>query len=174
MNNPSERPLILYHGGCVDGFTAAWVAWRKFDLPQSRAISAAIRSYAFDFQVWSTWATHGACPPDYMFHEGRPILRYQQKHIDIAVKRAVLHDICGHQVPCVNDTTDMISEIAGALAVGHPFGACYFVRAEDGKVVFSLRSTKDGIDVSEVAKSMGGGGHPRAAGFERLVSEMRW
>lgn len=24
------KPLVLYHGSCVDGFTAAWAAWRRF------------------------------------------------------------------------------------------------------------------------------------------------
>lgn len=25
------KPLVIYHADCNDGFTAAWVAWRKFD-----------------------------------------------------------------------------------------------------------------------------------------------
>ena len=24
------KPLVIYHGNCYDGFTAAWVAWRRF------------------------------------------------------------------------------------------------------------------------------------------------
>ena len=31
--------------------------------------------------------------------------------------------------------------------------------------VFSLRSVRDGVDVSAIAKANGGGGHTRAAGF---------
>ena len=26
----SRKPLIIYHGPCADGFTAAWIAWREF------------------------------------------------------------------------------------------------------------------------------------------------
>lgn len=26
----NDRPLILYHGNCTDGFGAAWAAWKKF------------------------------------------------------------------------------------------------------------------------------------------------
>lgn len=33
-------------------------------------------------------------------------------------------------------------------------------------VRYSLRSVEGGIDVSEIAKLYGGGGHPCAAGFE--------
>ena len=25
-----NRPMVIYHANCYDGFTAAWVAWRKF------------------------------------------------------------------------------------------------------------------------------------------------
>ena len=31
--------------------------------------------------------------------------------------------------------------------------------------MFSLRSTDDGLDVSEIAKQYGGGGHRNASGF---------
>jgi len=31
--------------------------------------------------------------------------------------------------------------------------------------VFSLRSTDEGMDVSEIAKQYGGGGHAHASGF---------
>ena len=46
-----------------------------------------------------------------------------------------------------------------------PFGACWFER-QDGKRQWSLRSREGGVDVSEVAKRRGGGGHKNAAGFE--------
>jgi hypothetical protein len=26
----NERPLIVYHGNCIDGFTAAWACWKRF------------------------------------------------------------------------------------------------------------------------------------------------
>ena len=39
------------------------------------------------------------------------------------------------------------------MAQGEPFAACYYGK-EDGRV-FSLRSTEDGLDVSEIAKAYG-------------------
>ena len=42
-------------------------------------------------------------------------------------------------------------------------GAC-LVRSHDG-VTYSLRSMDDRMDVSEIAKDNGGGGHRNAAGF---------
>lgn len=44
----------------------------------------------------------------------------------------------------------------------------------DGRIKGSLRTEKDGVDVSKMAKEYGGGGHKRAAGFNiegRIVEE---
>ena len=49
------------------------------------------------------------------------------------------------------------------MAKGKPFAACYWDTPK-GRV-FSLRSSDDGADVSEVAKQYGGGGHRNASGF---------
>ena len=69
----------------------------------------------------------------------------------------------GYTVPVVNATL-LFSEIVGRLAKGHPFAASFFVKA-NGERVFQLRSAPDGVDVSALAKSAGGGGHKHAAGF---------
>ena len=68
----------------------------------------------------------------------------------------------GHTVPCINTTT-LISEIGNAISQDYPFAMMYF-DTED-KRIYSLRSSENGIDVSEIAKKMGGGGHFNAAGF---------
>ncbi len=57
-----------------------------------------------------------------------------------------------------------VSDAAHLMAQGEPFAACYW-DTTDGRV-FGLRATDDGIDVSEVAKLYGGGGHAKASGFK--------
>lgn len=74
-----------------------------------------------------------------------------------------MREIGGYTVPVVNGSLFMSSEVAGELAEGHPFAAMY-AETEKG-VIWSLRSRNDGVDVSEVAKRYGGGGHKNAAGF---------
>jgi nanoRNase/pAp phosphatase (c-di-AMP/oligoRNAs hydrolase) len=39
-------------------------------------------------------------------------------------------------------------------------------RRHGTSAIFSLRSTEEGLDVSEIAKLYGGGGHKHAAGFK--------
>lgn len=137
--------------------------WKLF---QSREISAFIRSWPFDFETWKTWSCSEVGSPNWgeFVGQGAAILRYQGELIESACKNAVEIELAGHQVLSVN-TTVCISEICGRLANGQPFGATYFVRG-DGKKVWSLRSDENGLDVSKIAKQFGGGGHPRASGFE--------
>lgn len=134
--------------------------WR-WRLPASQAINAAIRSYPLDFDMWDRLHKES---PEILANGGRAILRREQQIIDQHVRHAANIDIAGHRVPAVNATV-LTSEIVGELAKGKPFAVGYFDR-HDGKRVWSLRSDPDGLDVSEIAKAFGGGGHKHAAGFE--------
>lgn len=139
--------------------------WR---LPYSREISAVIASHPFDFAIWDAWYDEGREPGrkywESLIDEGRAILRYQAQQVESACANAFEMDLAGHKILAVNTTT-LTSEIAGKLAEGRPFGAAFFI-GPDGKKRWSLRSREGGIDVSEIAKAKGGGGHRQAAGFE--------
>lgn len=174
----SELPIVHFDmaksGGRLTwehlfpGVTAPWLVdytedrdlWR-WALPSSKEANAGLRSHPLDFAVWDS-LTFEDCVRD-----GRSILRYQDQVVRDHCKHAVMKEIGGFMVPTVNATV-LFSEIAGELAKGHPFGACYFDRA-DGKRQWSLRSTDDEQDVSLIARSFGGGGHAHAAGFEESI-----
>lgn len=155
LNPDKESPWLV-------DYTEDRDLWR-FKLPNSREINAALRSYPFDFDTWDT------LDPDNLVKEGQAILRYQKSVVDSHVKNAYEIDLDGYKVLAVNATT-MISEIAGELALRCSFGVCYFDQA-DGKRIYSLRSTDEGIDVSEIAKKHGGGGHRNAAGFVERINK---
>lgn len=130
-------------------------------LPNSREVSAALRSYPPFFDTWEQFLTPKSV--ENLKIEGVAILRYQQREIDSALSRPIERVmIGGYDVPCVN-CTHLISELGNELAKNESFAALYF-DTED-KRIFSLRSTNEGIDVAEVAKQYGGGGHRNAAGF---------
>jgi uncharacterized protein len=96
--------------------------------------------------------------------EGAAIIRYQDQIIEQQCKNAVEIEMDGHRVLSVNATV-LISEIGGKLAEGRPFSATYFFDGK-GRRIWSLRSRDGGVDVSEIAKRHGGGGHRQAAGYE--------
>jgi oligoribonuclease NrnB/cAMP/cGMP phosphodiesterase (DHH superfamily) len=127
----------------------------------SREVNAALRSYSADFATWDALADRTALE---LLSEGQAILRRELQIVADHVRFAGEVEIDGHKVLSVNATV-LTSEIAGELAAGRPFGVCWFQRA-DGKRCVSLRSRDGGLDVSEVAKSHGGGGHRNAAGYE--------
>lgn len=97
--------------------------------------------------------------------EGAAMLKYRNALIEQATRHRPRAVIGGHSVPCVfNNIPSIISELGHRLSQNEPFSAT-IQELEDGTRVYSLRSTYDGLDVSEVAKRYGGGGHRNAAGF---------
>lgn len=135
--------------------------WRHA-LDGTQEINAALRSYPLDFDLWDQFEQKD--PRSTFYYEGTAIRRAERQMVETHVKNARHIEMDGHRIRVVNATV-LFSEIAGELAKGYPFGACYFDR-QDGKRQWSLRSDERGIDVSVLAKTHGGGGHARAAGFE--------
>jgi oligoribonuclease NrnB/cAMP/cGMP phosphodiesterase (DHH superfamily) len=78
---------------------------------------------------------------------------------------------CEGKYRVANTTSDM-SEVGSYLLERFPeceVSMTYFDDLKTGTRRFSLRSRNGGFDVSELAKSLGGGGHASAAGFETYI-----
>lgn len=134
--------------------------WR-FALPGTREIQAAVFSYPYEFDVWDLLMQ---TPMETLRAQGVAIERKHHKDVAELVKVAKRTMVIGHySVPVASPPYTLASDAGHLMAKGQPFAACYYDKAESR--VFSLRSTDDGVDVSEVAKLYGGGGHARAAGF---------
>lgn len=154
FNPGKDRPALINHIEDRD-------LWR-FNLSSTREIQAAVFSYPYDFTVWDGLMT---ADPISLFNEGVGINRKQAKDIDellgVAKRRMM---IAGHDVPVCNLPYTLSSEAGNIMGKDEPFAACYMDTADAR--MFSLRSAQDGIDVSEVAKQFGGGGHAHASGFQ--------
>jgi len=134
--------------------------WR-FALPGTREIQAAVFSYPYEFDVWDLLME---TPMETLRAQGVAIERKHHKDVAELVKVAKRRMVIGHyEVPVASLPYTLASDAGHLMAKGKPFAACYYDK--DGGRVFSLRSTDQGVDVSEVAKLYGGGGHARAAGF---------
>lgn len=139
----------------------------KFNLSDTRAVCAALASYPHDFKVWHEIAEK--LEDDERFRrdfiiEGQAIDRQHRAHVEGLKKNATIQEIGGYRVPVCNANYHLASDLANALAHGHPFAATYFDRPDAR--IYSLRSTKDGVDVNTIAEGYGGGGHKHAAGFQ--------
>lgn len=134
----------------------------KFALWKTREIQAAVFSYPYDFAVWDRLVLD--MTGEELAAEGVAIERKHFKDIAelVAVSKRPMK-IGGHVVPVANLPYTLTSDAGNLMAEGQPFAACY-MDTPRGRV-FSLRSKADGLDVSEIAKIYGGGGHKNAAGF---------
>lgn len=148
-----EPPMLLRHIEDRD----LWL----FQLDGTREIQANLFSYPYDFEVWDTLM---ATDVQSLRSDGAAIERKHQKDVAelVAVTKRRLV-IGGHDVPVASLPYTLTSDAGHLMAQGEPFAACYW-DTPDGRV-FSLRSTDDGMDVSEIAKQYGGGGHRNASGF---------
>lgn len=140
----------------------------KFELPQSKEFSAALASYPRDFGVWSQLDVA------HLKVEGQAILRYKEQLVQANVERAREGNVRGYQVPIVNVSGELRSEVGDALKKKFPqapFVALYF-DDEQGDRHWSLRSGPD-FDVTTVLKTFkGGGGHAQAGGFTQPRADL--
>jgi len=167
---PGEpHPLLLGHIEDRD-------LWR-FKLPNTREIQANVFSYEYTFEGWDKLMKADQAELLNMTVAGAAIER--KHHKDIAELVTVCQrEMCigGHWVPAASLPYTLTSDAGHLMCrpypsanlqgeiVTPPFAACYWDTA-DGRI-FSLRSRDEGMDVSEVAKQYGGGGHPHASGFK--------
>lgn len=135
-----------------------------YNLDGTREINAALASYPFEFPLWDRLMASSVRELDLLRQEGAAIERRLQKDIKQLIESGVRRmNIAGYDVPVLNAPAAYVSDAGHLLSLGEAFAACYWDHA--GGRSFSLRASEDGIDVAEVAKQYGGGGHAKAAGF---------
>jgi len=148
-------PLLLQHIQDYD-------LW-QFKMSGTREVISALRSYKMTFELWDELCRDEEAV-DRLKDDGKAILRNHINNVKQLGSNARTLRLCGFEVPCVNANGFMASDLGNLLCKDKPFAATYFINKQ-GEKIFSLRSSKDGEDVSKIAALMGGGGHRNAAGF---------
>lgn len=141
-----------------------------FKYPETKAFSAYLFSLEYDFEIWNGVHTeveydakHGE-PPNELLLAGKSIIRKQEKDTAELLQNKFKMTIGRYEVWVCNLPYTFSSDAGHILAQDGPFGATFYL--DQTFAYFSLRSTEEGIDVSEVAKLYKGGGHKHAAGFK--------
>jgi oligoribonuclease NrnB/cAMP/cGMP phosphodiesterase (DHH superfamily) len=146
-----DRPLLLGHVEDRD-------LWRF-------KIQAFVFSHEYSFELWDKLMSADQVELLKMTAAGAAIERKHHKDVVELVAVCKRRMVIGaYDVPVASLPYTLVSDAAHLMAQGEPFAACYWDTAE-GRV-FGLRATEEGVDVSEVAKQYGGGGHAKAAGFK--------
>ncbi len=134
----------------------------KWELPYSKEFSAAFDMVPFDFEEFETFEDDSVF--DDAVKRGSYILAYSKTVIKKVCENAVERNYDGKKVLVVN-ASHWMSEIGSHLSPNCDFAMIWFYDHEANCTKVSMRSFHDYIDVSEIAKKHGGGGHKKAAGF---------
>lgn len=140
--------------------------WRM-KLPGTRAFSLYLRSHPYDFEAWDVIAQEMVDDTATVLNEAHAIERFYDRKIAEMLPTATLKSIGQWKgVPVAHAPYAFASDLANELLKAHPDAPFAAVVVDSyGARTYSLRSTDDRQDVSEVARSFGGGGHRNAAGF---------
>lgn len=155
---PTEkRPDMLEHVQDRD-------LW-KFKLPLTKMMSGYIQSTSCTFEEWDRMMTADIIELARFASQGSAVLRKTAKDVEELVRHSWETKILGYQgIPVANVPGMFASDVGHALCQGKLFSLTY---SEGGEATyFSLRSDPEGLDVSDLAKIMGGGGHKHASGFK--------
>lgn len=137
----------------------------RYAIAETRAVADWLDLYDFDFKLYTKLArTLGSVTGlRRALRRGEMVRQYRDKCIERLVANAAYEiQFAEFRVRAVN-TELYHSEIATAIASGHPFGVVWRMRPNG--IYVSLRSDEHGVNVAELAQRYGGGGHFHAAGF---------
>jgi oligoribonuclease NrnB/cAMP/cGMP phosphodiesterase (DHH superfamily) len=155
-----QRPLLV-------DYVADRDLWR-FTMPKSREVNAYIFAHEYSFAEWDRLDTKMNENIETVSAMGWAIEKKHHKDVAELVKITKrTMTIGGRAVLVANIPYTLASDGGNLMAKGEPFAACYW-DTPNGRV-FSLRSSKDGLDVSAIASQYGGGGHRNAAGFQKPI-----
>lgn len=157
LNAPSLMPALLKNIQDRD-------LW-QFKDPRTKQLMSALEIQPRNFTTWDDLLVNDPTSVDRLYEEGAIINKVRT--YQMASLMTLQYPMCigGHIVPVINAPHFLASELGNVLAKRNPFtfAATYHDTAD--RRVFSLRSTPQGLDVSEIAANYGGGGHKQAAGF---------
>lgn len=142
-------------------------AWQ---IPESRAFNEVLHGQPFDFETYSQYESDGAV--NRAVDEGRIMLHQKDLQVDSIAKRATRLDdvtVSGkHYTIKIVNSNQYISEVGNELARDVDFAVIWYYDHETRQVIFSFRSMKDKANVSLIAETFGGGGHPCASGCRQM------
>jgi len=134
-----------------------------WELEYSKEFSAAFDMVPFEFEEFEKFED------DSVFDDARKrgsfILAYSKTVIKKVCEKASLRKMDGMDVMVVN-ASHWMSEIGARLSPDCDFAMVWYWDHEEKHTKVSLRAFHDTVDVSEISKQFGGGGHKKAAGFQ--------
>lgn len=144
----------------------------KFELPFTKEICAALFHMGYytlrGLEELEKRTKESEFTTNEFIEKGKLILEVQNKFVNYAVENSSLCEFQGYKVRLTTCHPSLRSEVGNLLALKDDcdFAAVWRYNFEVGQWWVCLRgSHKNQISVSDIAEKLGGGGHPKAAGF---------
>lgn len=135
-----------------------------FKLPDTKQVMAGFFSYEIGLDVFDLYAYRTAP----LKAAGEVALRIENQQVTSIIKHCKREwNVQGYKIAVVNCNGMFASEVGSRLAATYDFVITYFDDDTGGRK-FSLRSKGD-VNVANLCKKFGGGGHKNAAGFTDFV-----
>ena len=135
-------------------------AW---ELEYSKEFSAAFDMVPFEFEEFEKFEDDSVF--DDAVKRGSYILAYSKTVVKKVCEKAQTRKLDDKDVLVVN-ASHWMSEIGTRLAPDCDFAMIWYWDHDAQHTKVSLRAFHETVDVSEIAKKFGGGGHKKAAGFQ--------
>ena len=135
----------------------------KWELEYSKEFSAAFDMVPFEFEEFEKFEDSSVF--DDACKRGSYILAYSKTVVKKVSEQAQKRKMDGNDVLVVN-SSHWMSEIGARLSPDCDFALIWYWDHEDKHTKVSLRAFHETVDVSEISKRFGGGGHKKAAGFQ--------
>jgi len=156
---PKQEPLPLFLAYIQDRDLWAW------KLPETKAFTTAFYgSIPFEFEEYHRFRSESEVVK--MINKGNTILEYNNKQIENLLRGTYETTFLGYQVAVVESGMYQ-SELGSSLNArdGIDFAMIWRYNHHDDNIKVCLRSKDHKVDVSEIAKCFGGGGHRNVSGF---------
>ena len=134
-----------------------------WELEYSKEFSAAFDMVPFEFEEFEKFEDDSVF--DDAVKRGSYILAYSKTVVKKVCEKAQMRKLDDKEVLVVN-ASHWMSEIGTRLAPDCDFAMIWYWDHDAQHTKVSLRAFHETVDVSEVAKKFGGGGHKKAAGFQ--------
>lgn len=135
----------------------------KYEMPYSMEILSVLDTIPKDFESWNYFSKELENNFQEVLNEGIIIREKFELKLESLTKNPIIININGKKGVAVNaEEWDYASYAAEKLSKISDFGMSWY-KDEKGNIKCSFRSC-NGLDVNELAKTIGGGGHANSAG----------
>lgn len=134
----------------------------EFELPYSKEFSTSFDMVPFEFEAYDSYCDDSTF--DEAVKRGSYILPYRRAAVTKMSHLANKKLIRGYDASVIN-SYQWISELGDHLGKQSPVAVIWWYDHAKKHFKVSLRSNDENVDVSEIAKSFGGGGHRTSSGF---------